>query len=101
MHRPCLFLSLLLLAPGVHACELAPSGVDAVSLKVAGSGCLGTDAQRQAFAAGLKSAVQSMDASRRRGPQRKSTADQLNGFGDLKRQSQHLSPPPTVYYGQR
>ena len=102
MHRPLLFLALLLPALCSHAsCRVAPSASDTISLVVGEGGCLGSPAQRQVFAAELKSAVQAMQGGRRPGPQRKSTADQLNGFGDLRRQAEYLSPPTPVYYGQR
>nr|WP_217346017.1 hypothetical protein [Noviherbaspirillum sp. L7-7A]MBV0880377.1 hypothetical protein [Noviherbaspirillum sp. L7-7A] len=102
MHRPLLFLALLLPALCGHAsCRVAPSASDTISLVVGEGGCLGSAAQRQVFAEELKSAVQAMEGGRRPGLQRKSTADQLNGFGDLRRQAEHLSPPAPVYYGQR
>lgn len=102
MHRPLLFLALLLPALCVHAnCRVAPSAGDTISLVVGEGGCLGSAGQRQAFAAELKSAVQAMEGSRKPGLQRRSTADQLNGFGDLRRQAEHLSPAVPVYYGQR
>ncbi len=102
MHRPCLFLSLLFLSVGAHAgCQVTPSGARTISLLVDGGACFGKAEQRAAFAAELKSAVQAMEKPSGRGLQAKSTADQLNGFGDLKRQAQHLSPAAPVYYGQR
>jgi hypothetical protein len=76
-------------------------GGHTVTLVVQGGGCFRSDAQRQALAAQLKQAVNSMESASSHPLQRKSTAEQLNGFGDLKRQSKHLSPPPPVYYGQR
>lgn len=103
MHRPLLFLVLLLPAVWAHAsCQVAPSASGTISLVVGEGGCFGNAAQRQAFAAELKSAVQAMeDDARKPGLRRKSTADQLNGFGDLRRQAEYLSPPTPVYYGQR
>ncbi|MFS0755545.1 hypothetical protein ABC383_12705 [Noviherbaspirillum sp. 1P10PC] len=102
MHRPLLFLALLMPALCAHAgCRVAPSAGDTISLVVGDGGCLGNAAQRQAFAAELKSAVQQMEGGRKPGLQRRSTADQLNGFGDLRRQAEHLSPAVPVYYGQR
>ena len=102
MHRLVISLSLFLLACNCQAaCEVASDGNDTVSLVVQSGGCFRSEQQRQAFATQLKQAVQGMDGANSRSPQRKSTAEQLNGFGDLKRQSRHLSPPPTVYYGQR
>ena len=102
MHRPLLFLALLLPSLCAHAaCRVAPSAGDTISLVVGDGGCLGSAAQRQAFAAELKSAVQAMEGGRKPGLQRRSTANQLNGFGDLRRQAEHLSPPVPVYYGQR
>jgi hypothetical protein len=102
MYRPLLFLALLLPALCGHAsCRVAPSASDTISLVVGEGDCLGSAAQRQVFAAELKSAVQAMEGGRKAGLQRKSTADQLNGFGDLRRQAEYLSPPAPVYYGQR
>lgn len=102
MHHPLLFLALLLPALCAHAgCRVAPSASDTISLVVGEGGCVGSAAQRQVFAAELKAAVQAMEGGRKPGLQRKSTADQLNGFGDLRRQAEYLSPPVPVYYGQR
>jgi hypothetical protein len=102
MHRPILFLALLLPALCGHAsCRVASTASDTISLVVGEGACLRNAAQRQVFAAELKSAVQAMEGGRKPGPQRKSTAAQLNGFGDLQRQAGHLSPPAPVYYGQR
>lgn len=102
MYRPLLFLALLLPSLCSHAgCRVAPSATGTLSLVVGDRGCLGSAEQRQVFAAELKSAVQAMEDSRKRGVHIKSTADQLNGFGDLRRQSEYLSPPVPVYYGQR
>lgn len=102
MHRPILFLVLLLPALSVHAgCQVTASAGDTISLVVGDGGCVASAAQRQAFAAELKSAVQAMEGGRKPGLQRKSTANQLNGFGDLRRQAEHLNSPAPVYYGQR
>ncbi len=102
MFRPLLFLALLLPTLCCRAdCRVAPSASDTISLVVGEGGCLRSAAQRQAFATELKSAVQAMEGGRRPGLQRKSTADQLNGFGDLRRQAEYLSSPVPVYYGQR
>lgn len=101
MHRPLLLLALLLPLCGHAGCRVAPSANGTISLVLDEGGCLGSAAQRQAFAVQLKSAVQSMEDARRPGLQAKSTADQLNGFGDLRRQAEYLSPPAPVYYGQR
>jgi hypothetical protein len=102
MHRPILFFALLLPALSGHAgCQVTPSASGTISLVVGEGGCLGSAAQRQAFAAELKSAVQEMESDRKPGVRRKSTADQLNGFGDLRRQAEYLNPPTPVYYGQR
>ncbi|MDB5760021.1 MAG: hypothetical protein JWM30_3310 [Burkholderia sp.] len=103
MYRAVIILPLLLLGLNCQAaCEVASDGNDTISLVVQSGGCFRSDQQRQAFATQLKQAVQAMDGGgNARSPHRKSTAEQLNGFGDLKRQSKHLSPPPTVYYGQR
>lgn len=83
------------------ACDVATDGGDTISLRVEGGGCFRSEQQRQAFAAQLKQAVRSMETSSSRTMERKSTAEQLNGFGDLKRQAKHLAPAPPVYYGQR
>lgn len=83
------------------ACEVAMESDDTVTLVVQGGGCFRSDAQREALAAQLKQAVNSMESNSSRPLQRKSTAEQLNGFGDLRRQANHLSPAPPVYYGQR
>ena len=83
------------------ACDLATDGGDTISLVVESGGCFRSEQQKQVFATQLKQAVQAMDGGNGKFPHRKSTAEQLNGFGDLKRQSKHLSPPGTVYYGQR
>lgn len=106
MFRPLLFraLFLALLLPALCCraeCRVAPSASDTISLVVGEGGCLRSAAQRQAFATELKSAVQAMEGGHRPGLRRKSTADQLNGFGDLRRQAEYLSPPVPVYYGQR
>jgi hypothetical protein len=102
MVRPAVALVALLLSWNCHAgCELTKSASDTISLVVESGGCFRSEQQKQAFATQLKQAVQSMENTPSRLPQRKSTAEQLNGFGDLKRQAKHLAPAPTVYYGQR
>jgi hypothetical protein len=104
MVRAVFTFPLLLLCWNCHAgCDVASTGGDTISLVVESGGCFHSDQQRQAFATQLKRAVQTMENSSARAPGRKSTAEQLNGFGDLKRQAKHLAPAPTppVYYGQR
>jgi hypothetical protein len=102
MVRAVSIFSLLLLCWNCHAaCDVAMTGGDTISLVVEGGGCFQSDQQRQAFATQLKQAVRTLENSSTRAPQRKSTAEQLNGFGDLKRQAKHLSPAPPVYFGQR
>ena len=94
----------LLLLPmwNCHAgCDVTMDGGDTISLLVKSGGCFRSEQQRQAFATQLKQAVQTMENHSSGSLQRKSTAEQLNGFGDLKRQARHLSPAPPVYYGQR
>lgn len=96
-------LPLLLLCWNCHAaCGVAMDGGDTISLVVEGGGnCFRSDQQRQAFAEQLKQAVRTMETGSSRPINRKSTAEKLNGFGDLKRQAKHLSSPPPVYFGQR
>jgi hypothetical protein len=102
MYRPAVILPLLLLCLNCHAgCGVAVAGGDTISLMVGKDGCFRSPAQREAFAAELKLAVRTMEHASAGGLQRKSTADQLNGFGDLKRQARNLAPAPPVYYGQR
>ncbi len=102
MYRPAATLLLLLICLNCHAgCDIAIAGGDTISLVVGKDGCLRSAEQRQAFAAELKLAVRTMENASDEERQRKSTADRLNGFGDLKRQAQRLSPAPPVYYGQR
>jgi hypothetical protein len=102
MYRPAPVLAALLLCGnGYAACDVTRSGVDTISLVVESGGCFRSEQQKQAFATRLKQAVQSMETSNSRFPQKKSTAEQLNGFGDLKRQAKHLAPSPPVYYGER
>nr|WP_314623239.1 hypothetical protein [uncultured Noviherbaspirillum sp.] len=102
MYRPAVTFAALFLSWNCHAaCDVTKSGSDTISLVVESGGCFRSDEQKQAFASQLKQAVQSMENSTSRLPQRKSTAEQLNGFGDLKRQARHLAPAPPVYYGQR
>lgn len=102
MFRLALTPFLLLLSWNCQAaCDVATDGGDTISLVVESGGCFRSEQQRQAFATQLKQAVRSMETGSSRQLQRKSTAEQLNGFGDLKRQARHLSPPPLVYYGQR
>ena len=83
------------------ACDVAMTSDDTLSLVVESGSCFRSDQQRQAFATQLKQAVSTLENSSTRTLQRKSTADQLNGFGDLKRQAKHLAPSPPVYFGQR
>ena len=102
MVRAVIALPLFALYWHCHAaCDVAMEGGDTVTLVAQGGGCFRSDAQRQALAAQLKQAVNSMESNFSRSLQRKSTAEQLNGFGDLRRQAKHLSPAPPVYYGQR
>lgn len=105
MVRPAFLLPLLpllLLCLNCHAaCDVAPAGGDTISLVVGKDGCFGSPGQREAFAAELKLAVRTMEQATAAGMQKKPTADQLNGFGDLKRQARNLSPAPPAYYGQR
>ena len=83
------------------ACDVATDGGDTISLVVESGGCFRSEQQRQAFGTQLRQAVRSMESVSSRPIRRKSTAEQLNGFGDLKRQAKHLAPAPPVYYGQR
>ena len=83
------------------ACDVATDGGDTISLVVESGGCFRSEQQKQVFATQLKQAVRSMESGSTRSIHRKSTAEQLNGFGDLKRQAKHLAPAPPVYYGQR
>lgn len=102
MYRPAAALLLLLPCWYSHAgCEVATDGGDTVTLVVKSGGCFRSPEQKQAFAAQLKEAVGAMNRESGGGFHRKSTAEQLNGFGDLKRQARNLSPAPPVYYGQR
>jgi hypothetical protein len=102
MYRVVIALPLLALCWTCHAaCDVATDGSDTISLVVQSDGCFRTEQQKQVFAGQLKQAVRTMEGSPSRSIQRKSTAEKLNGFGDLKRQAKYLSPPPTVYYGQR
>lgn len=103
MVRPAVTLSLFLLCWNSHAaCAVAMDDNDTVSVVVESGGCFRSDQQRQAFATQLKQVVQVMESDSTRTPQRKSTSEQPNGFGDLKRQATHLPPvTPPVYYGQR
>jgi hypothetical protein len=100
MYRAVIALSLFLAWNCCAACNVAAQG-DTISLVVERDGCLRSDQQRQLFAAQLKQAVRTMEVGPSRSISRKLTAEQLNGFGDLKRQARHLSPAPPVYYGQR
>jgi hypothetical protein len=103
MIRAVTVLPLLLLCWNCHAaCDVAMTSDDTISLVVESGSCFRSDQQKQAFATQLKQAVRTMENSSTRTPQRKSTAEQLNGFGDLKRQAKHLAPAaPPVYFGQR
>lgn len=103
MVRAATALPLLLLCWNCQAaCGVAMDGSDTISLVVeSGGSCFRSEQQRQAFAAQLKQAVRTMETGSARQVNRKSTAEQLNGFGDLKRQARHLSPAPPVYFGQR
>lgn len=102
MYRAAIILPLLLLSSNCHAaCDVVMSGSDTVSLVVESGGCFRSERERQAFATQLKQVVRTMDTGTSRSIDRKSTAGQLNSFGDLKRQAKYLSPPPPVYYGQR
>ena len=102
MYRPTATLAALLLWGNCYAaCDVTRSGIDTISLVVESGGCFRSDQQKQAFATQLKQAVQSMGNGTSRFPGKKSAAEELNGFGDLKRQAKHLSPAPPVYYGQR
>ena len=102
MYRAVIALPLFLLAWNCEAaCNVATDGGDTISLVVESGGCFGSAQQRQVFAAQLKQAVRAMETGPSRSINRKSTAEQLNGFGDLKRQAKHLAPAPPVYYGQR
>ena len=102
MSRPALTFSLLLLSLDCYAgCDVAVGGKDTISLVVGKDGCFRSAEQRALFANELKAAVQTMQNPSARDLERKSTAEKLNGFGDLRRQAQYLSPKPKVYYGQR
>lgn len=102
MVRAVSIFPLLLLCWNCHAaCDVAMTGDDTMSLVVADGGCFRSDQQRQAFATQLKQAVRAVENSSAKTTQRKSTAEQLNGFGNLKRQAKQLAPSPPVYYGQR
>jgi hypothetical protein len=102
MVRAVSIFILLLPSWNCHAaCDVAMTGDDTISLMVESGSCFRSDQQKQAFATQLKQAVRTLENSSTRTPQRKSTAEQLNGFGDLKRQAKHLAPAPPVYFGQR
>lgn len=102
MFRPALILSLLFLSLNCSAaCDVAVGGKDTISLVVGKGSCFQSAEQRALFANELKAAVQTMQNPSARELERKSTAEKLNGFGDLRRQAQYLSPKPKVYYGQR
>ena len=102
MARPAIALVALLLCWNANAaCDVTVSSSDTISQVVESGGCFRSDQQKKDFATQLKQAVRSMENGSSRLPQRKSTAEQLNGFGDLKRQAKHLAPAPPVYYGQR
>jgi hypothetical protein len=103
MVRAVTALPLFLLCWNCHAaCDVAMTSDDTISLVVESGSCFRSDQQKQVFATQLKQAVRTMENNSARSIQRKSTADQLNGFGDLKRQAKHLAPAaPPVYFGQR
>lgn len=103
MVRAVTALSLLLLCWNCHAaCDVAMTGDDTISLVAQNGSCFRSGQQKQAFATQLKQAVRTLENNSARSIQRKSTADQLNGFSDLKRQAKHLAPAaPPVYFGQR
>lgn len=102
MARPALAFITVFLCWNAHAaCDVKRSDNDTISLVVESGGCFRSDQQKQAFATQLKQALQSMENGSSRLPQRTSTAEKLNGFGDLRRQAKQLSPAPPVYYGQR
>ena len=102
MVRAVSIFPLLLLCWNCHAsCDVAMTSDDTIALVVESGGCFRSDQQKHAFATQLKQAVRTLENSSTRTPQRKSTAEQLNGFGDLKRQAKHLAPAPPVYFGQR
>ena len=103
MVRAVITLPLFLLCWNCYAaCDVAMTSDDTLSLVVESGSCFRSDQQKQAFATQLRQAVRTMENNSSRTPSRKSTADQLNGFGDLKRQAKHLAPAaPPVYFGQR
>ena len=76
-------------------------GGDTISMLVKNGGRFRSEQQRQAFITRLKQAVRAMENHTSGFMQKKSTVEQLNGFGDLKRQARHPSPALPVNYGTR